>query len=300
MKKVLFLIISLFVTTAALAAWPNKEITIIVPYPPGGAADAMPRAMVPELQDQLKTTVQIKNMPGSAAGVAAAYILGEKNDNHTFLFADLDFVVGQAMNGKHAYKKFIPITVMAETPFAFYGTNSKNILSRFKAQMQNKSVVNVGYTGAVQSWLLQINSPLVMNLIPYKGGAPLAVDVMGGHTEYGIAGMGNVVSFVNDGKFQPIFVSSEHRVNIWPNVPTARELGFKGPTATNWFTFWVRNDTDQETIDAFVTALRKVVLVNPHMQGLAKTGGFKILNMNQVDSQKFMNSEIKKYETITK
>jgi hypothetical protein len=299
MKKIVLIIASFLLATSAMAAWPSKEITIIVPFPVGGPTDQLARLIQADMGFQLKTLVIVKNMSGANAGVAAAHMIGEKTDGHTFLLSDLDFVVGQSLSGTHLYNNFTPLTVTTTTPLVFYGANSENIIDRFKAQIKNKSIVNVGYTGATQGWLTQISSPLVMNLIPYKGSPALQIDVIGQHVEYGIAGAGGILPLVNDNKLKPIMVSSQYRIDAYPGVPTAAELGFKGPSATSWWCFWAKNDSDPEINAAFVAAVRNVVDKNIALQEW-NNRAYKIVNLNQIETQKFITTEIKKYENLKK
>jgi tripartite-type tricarboxylate transporter receptor subunit TctC len=299
MKKLLFLIVGFFMLSTAQAAWPTRPVTIIIPFPAGGPADTTIRNLQPDLQKELGVPVIVTNLAGASASVAASHMIAERNDNHTFLYTELEFVVGQIAIGKYMYRNFTPLTTILTTPFIFYtNTTSPNILERFKAQIKNKSNVNVGYVGSSVAWLDQITSPLSMTLIPYKGGAPLFQDVLGGHVEYAISGAGGVWHRVNvDQTFKPIMLSSADRHPSYPGVPTATELGFKGPKVDLWFTFWALNTTDQEAQQMFVSSVRKTVAKNKYIQDSSKTG-YTVVNMTTPETQKYIDAEIKKYENL--
>ena len=94
-------------------------------------------------------------------------------------------------------------------------------------------------------------------------------------------------------------ITSTERSPAFPGVPTATELGFIGPASYQWFAFWSRDDMDPEAQRTFTTAVRNIVAHNPKFQELTKSG-FKNVNYTQVETQKFMDSEIKKYESIKK
>ena len=298
MKKLL-LIASFFIASLAQAAWPTKPVTIVIPFPVGGPADTTIRNLQNDLQTELGVPVIVTNMAGANAGVAASHIISEKNDSHTFLYTDLEFVVGQAYSGKNMYRGFTPLTTILTTPFVFYANSSSpNLLERFKAQIQNKSIVNVGYVGASVAWTSQISSPLTMNLIPYKGGAPLYTDVLGGHVEYAISGAAGIWQAVYVNKtFKPIMLSSGERHPSFPGVPTATELGFKGSKVDEWFTFWSTNSTDTEAQQKFINATRRAVAKNKQIQEYAKTG-YRVVNYTQAETQKYINSEIAHYEKL--
>lgn len=300
MKKLLVAILGVIAMTSAIAAWPTKSITIVVPYPPGGPTDVMMRNIQEDLQAELKTPIMLVNLPGANGTVAAKHIISERHDSHTFLFSDLDFVVGQSYAKTHLYKEFTPTNVVITTPIMMYGKSSNNnIVERFKSQLQNRSVVNVGYTGATLAWISQQKSLATLNLIPYKGAAPLQTDILGGHIEYALSGAGGAWNFIqNNPSIKPVMVTGSTRNPQFPNVPTAAELGFKGPNATQWWTFWALADTDPAIQQQFKSAISKVINKNKKIQALNETG-YSVVNYNAVDTQKFINNEIKKYENIS-
>jgi len=299
MKKILLLLFSMLVISTANATWPSKSITIIIPFPAGGPADKIVRTIQPDLEKEFGVQVLVTNMAGANAGVAATHVINRKNDNHTFLFTELEFVVGQAYSGTYLYRNFVPLSTILTSPFALYSNSSSpNLLSKFKAQIQNQSLINVGYVGSAVAWLDQINSPLVMNLIPYKGGAPLFTDVLGSHVEYGISSAGGIWHRVyNDKSFKIVMISSNERLSSLPNVPTHPELGIKGPKVDLWYTFWALNTTDVSVQRNFAQAVRKVVAKNSQIQELSKTG-FRVVNLSQEDTEKYINAEITHYEKL--
>lgn len=301
MKLVKALLATLvFLTTQAYATWPNKPVTIVVPYPPGGPVDVLARSYIQnELQTALKVPVVITNIPGSGATNAANHILSENNNNYTFLLSDVDFVAGQIIGGPQLYKKFTPLTVVSTTPLVLYGSSkNNNIVQRFKGEIQTKTTVNVGYIGFSYAWVTQVKSPMPFNLIPYKGGAQMSLDVQGGHIEYAVAGGGGIWNSIYvDKTLQPIMITSAERSPAFPGVPTATELGFHGPVAHQWYTFWSKDNIDPEIQRTFTDAVRKIVARGEKIQELNKTG-FKNVNYTTTETKKFIESEISKYESL--
>jgi tripartite-type tricarboxylate transporter receptor subunit TctC len=299
MKKIIFTLASFFIMSLAHATWPTKPVTIVIPFPPGGPADSIVRNLQPDLEKELGVPVIVLNMSGANAGVAAAHILTRKNDNHIFLFSELEFVIGQVYSKTHMYKEFTPVSTILTTPFILYSNSSSpNLQERFRAQIKNKSVVNLGYVGASVAWLDQLSSPLVMNMVPYRGGAPLYKDVLGGHVEYGISGAGGTWHKIYiDKTFKPVMISFAKRHSSFPDVPTAIELGFGGPAVDEWFTFWAQKNIDMSIQKEFSRIMHKTVAKNKYIQQISKTG-YTVVNYNYEETQQYMNAEIAHYEKL--
>lgn len=301
MKKLLTSILFALWATVATAAWPTKPITVIVPYPAGAWGDSLARIFQPELEDQLKVPVVIKFMPGAANSVAINHVLTEDNDDHTFLQINDDFITAQYVVGTKLYEKFTPVTIWATYPFVIYGGPNSST-DKFKQQIQRGETVNIGNLGiggAMHLWTANVKSTLTFNPVPYKGAAPLLVDVLGGHIEYG---MGNLVTsqaqqFLEEGKIHTIMVTTPNRHPLYKNVPTYRELGFKGDPLVGWLGFVARKDTSTEAIEKMSTALRNVVQNHPKIQEEVKRGVIPI-NLNVQESQKLFNDAVRKTETI--
>ena len=164
-------------------AWPTKPITLIVPYPPGGLIDKFARAIQKDFQGKVSVPVEVHYMPGAASAVATAHVLNNPNDDHTFIVAEAGFVVGPALLGTNTYNEFTPVRLIGEAPYILFAANPDHNL---KQQIKNKKIVNMGIANQGEIWLNDLSWPTQLNLIPYKGMAPMMNDVLPGHTEYGI------------------------------------------------------------------------------------------------------------------
>lgn len=288
MKRIVALIFALLPLVAQ--AWPNKDITLVVPYAPGGVNDSLARLIAPDLESILKVPVQIKNMPGAANAVAVNHILSEKNDNHTFLFTMDDLIIGS-----RNHEQFQPVTIIGTVPFMVVG-NSKRSLREFQSQIRNRrnvSVANNGATGSAAFWISRLHTTLNINPIPYKGLAPELTDVLAGQVDYGVASVTGWHPYIQSGKLVPIMVST-NRISLYPTVPGFRELGFVGPTATTWFGVFARQDTDVEAVKKFSDTVRLIVKNNTKVQDLRNTG-LDIVNLDLPASASFINREITRF-----
>jgi tripartite-type tricarboxylate transporter receptor subunit TctC len=295
MKNLLLCILLLF--SGLAHAWPTKEITIVVPYPPGGVNDQLARFMLPDLESILKVPVVVKNMPGAANSVAINYIVNQPNDNHTFMINMDDFVLGPLYQGNRSYTNFTAVNIIGRVPYVLFG-GAKADLKKFKQQISQGVVVNVGnngVNGGAHLWISGLKSKLDINSIYYKGSSPVLADVTAGHTEYGVSSIAASYQFVKEGRLQPMMTSGQQRNNTYPTVPTAHELGFTGLDSQTWFGVFTRKDTTSEAINRFGDVVGIIVKNNSRIQEFSNSG-MNIINLRGKKATDFFDLEIKHFE----
>jgi len=289
MKKLLTFISAMLISVSALA-WPSKSITLIVPYPPGGLIDKFARAMQKDFQGKVSVPVEVQYMPGAALAVATTHVLNRPNDNHTFIVAEAGFVVGPAMLGTNTYREFVPVSLIGESPYVMFTAGSD---TKIRQQIRNQDIINVGVANQGEIWLNDLKWPTRLNLIPYKGLAPMVNDVLPGHTEYGVLAYTGIGPSFNNGQVRPVMVFGERRLPQLPNVPTASEMGFSGNYTNNWYAVWARQDTDRTA----VTEMSRLVQdsTNTSFKDLL---GLTVLNYGPQRSAQYANREIRIFEQI--
>lgn len=290
MKKLLTFVMAMFISAAALA-WPSKPITLIVPYPPGGLIDKFARAIQKDFQDRSSFPVEVQYMPGAAIAVATTHVLSRANDNHTFIIADAGFVVGPALVGTKTYRDFVPVALIGESPYVMF-TSAKNP-NQIRTQIKNRTTLNVGVANQAETWLNDLKSPVPLNPIPYKGAAPMMLDVLPGHTEYGILAYTGMIATSTDGQVEPIMVFRDRRLSQLPNIPTATEMGFAGTYTTNWYPIYARQDTDPEAVATMSRLVQTTVASK-----FRDFPGLIILNLGPQKTAEYASREIQIFERI--
>ena len=289
MKKILLGVILTVISFATSAAWPTKDITIIVPFLAGGPLDKTTRIIQKDLQERLKVTVTVVNMPGANAGVAANRILALQNDGYTFLVTTSDFVDSPENQKTQLYKKFTPTNTFIKSPLLIYSNGkAENIVDKFKQQIKSGATITVGNAGTGATWLSLITSPLKIISVPYKGSNEVIMAVMGEQIDYGSQATGSVLQLVKEKQLTPVMVSSQQRLPQLPNTPTFKELGITGPTHNVWWGFWARADTDPKITTEFSTAVYKSIAASPDIQEM-NNQGFVVMNLNQQQSQAYLS-----------
>jgi tripartite-type tricarboxylate transporter receptor subunit TctC len=289
MKKFMTFFATLLVS-AAVMAWPTRPITVIVPYPPGGLIDKFGRAIQKDFRDRVPFPVEVQHMPGAALAVATTHVLNRANDNHTFIIAEAGFVVGPALLGTKTYQEFTPVALIGESPYVMFTANTD---SKIKQQIRNQDIINVGVANQGEIWLNDLKWPTSLNLIPYKGLAPMVNDVVPGHTEYGVLAYTGIAPSFSNGQVRPVMVFGDRRLSGLPTVPTANEMGFSGTYTTNWYAVWARKDTDQAAVAAMSRLVQDTVSANfRELQGLT------VLNYGPQRAAQYANREIQIFERI--
>jgi tripartite-type tricarboxylate transporter receptor subunit TctC len=233
--------------TAQAEEWPARPITMIVPFPAGGSADAVARLIALELSDKLKQQVVVENRAGAGGNIGGTAVARAKPDGYTLLFA----TPGPGANNKLLYSKlpydpekdFTPIIEVADSPLimvASLKSNIKSIPELIAYAKKNPGKLNVGVPGNgtlghFGAALLQRQAGIKATIVPYRGSAPLITDVLGGQIDAASDFITAYVPQVKGGKMTPLAVLAPQRSALLPDVPTAAESGFTNFDAVAWF-----------------------------------------------------------------
>lgn len=302
MKKLLFAILFTLWSTLALAAWPTKPITLIFPYAPGAMGSQVANALQVEFETKFKVPVIIKYMPGGDHMVALNSVLAEPNDDHTLVMFSDTFYSTQFISKGYAYEKFTPVNIFISYNSYIYG-NSNSSVEKLKEDIKNKKPINIGGMGLNSSydqWLGQLSAPgFNYNYIPYKSGAPIILDVLGGHLEYGIGLINAQKQLIDEGKIKLLAVTGTHRNHVHKEVPTFKEMGLQGDPFSGFAGFITRSDTSPEAVEAMSAALQEVVAKHSLFADY-QSQGHQIPNLDYKKSKILINEKLKYLSKTTK
>ncbi|RYZ02813.1 MAG: tripartite tricarboxylate transporter substrate binding protein [Comamonadaceae bacterium] len=231
---------------AAAQDYPNRPIRVVVGFAPGGGGDAVARVMAEHMSRTLKHQVIVENKPGAGTTLAPAAVAAAAPDGYTLLLAP-DSVFGAdkvmwAPNVKYDETNFTPISRWASTFFVLaankdYGVRTvAELLAKVKA---GKGELFVGSTQGLYPALIMENfsrlSGVKLNQVPYKGGAPAVVAVVGGEVPTTFAVPSSVMPMVKEGKLHALAITSANRSALAEGIPTLAESGLKGFEVGYWF-----------------------------------------------------------------
>ncbi len=235
-----------FSATVLAQAFPNKPVTIVVPFPPGGSTDQMARAIAPKLQSQWGQGVLVDNKAGATGTIGATFVKRAAPDGYTLFVTSLGpLVIVPYLIPNLQYdpaKDFDFLTVGLQSPNVLVvPTNSpyKTVGDLVAAMKANPNKVTFSSAGTGSSDHLtaeilwdQTNTEGVH--VPYKGGAPAITDLIGGTVDAQFANVNAVIQYINAGKLRPLAMTGSKRSPVIPNTPTMKEAGINDMVIYSW------------------------------------------------------------------
>jgi len=235
---------------AALAAqaqnWPDKSVTLVVPFPPGGSTDQVARAVAPRLTDKFKQSFLVDNKAGATGTIGATFVKRAAPDGATFLVTSLGplVIVPHLVKGLQydALKDFDLITVAVASPNVLVvPANSPHksvadVIAYEKANPGKMTFASAGNGSSdhLTAELFWQQTGTTGIHVPYKGGAPAHTDLMGGQVNASFQNINSVVQYIKGGKMRALAVTSPKRSPVLPDVPTLAEAGVKNVEVASW------------------------------------------------------------------
>jgi len=226
--------------------YPNKSIRLVVPFPPGGGVDIVARLVAERLQAKWGQSVIVENRAGAAGNIGAEAVFRSPPDGYTLLATSVPtFVMSKRLYTKLSFDpdEFVPVSLLSTSPAVLLVhpklpiESVKQLVDYAKANPDRLSYASQGNgsTAHLTSELFKSMAGIKLIHVPYKGGGPAIIDLMGGQVDLMFADISSVVSLIQAGKLRALAVGSEKRNPSWPNVPTVSETlpGFVSMTATH-------------------------------------------------------------------
>jgi tripartite-type tricarboxylate transporter receptor subunit TctC len=308
--KALALAVALHGGGAMAQTWPNKAITLIVPFPPGGTTDVLARALGAKLSQNLGQPVIVENKAGAGATLGAGYVANAKADGYTLLVGAVHHTIATSAYKKLPYdfqKSFAPITTVALVPNVLVvnpGTPAGNVaelVSLAKAQ-PGKLTYGSNGNGTAQHLIgtqFQNSTGTQLIHIPYKGSGPLSVDLMGGQITMSFDTVTPVLQHIRSGKLRALAVTTSKRSSVLPEVPTLQEAGLQGFDIGTWFGVLAPAATPKEITAKLNAEMVKVIQSPEFGQRMVEIGAEPIGNSPEQMALQ-ISEETKKFARLVK
>ncbi|HEY7999907.1 MAG TPA: tripartite tricarboxylate transporter substrate binding protein, partial [Pseudolabrys sp.] len=276
----------MFAAAAASAAdYPNRVITLVVPYPPGGGVDAMARVVAAKLSDAFNQQVIVDNRGGAGGTLGTRFVAHAAPDGYTLLLGHTGTISINPSLYTHAgydpRKDFAPVGLVASMPVALLANPSfpaKSIADFIALAKQQPGKLNVGTSalgtgGYMCAELFKSVAGIDVAIIPYKGTAPVMTDLLGGHVPVAFGVLPPALGNIQAGKLRAIAVTSKKRFSLLPEVPTFDESGLPGFEAVLHYGLLAPAGTPKEVVDKLSAELRMLADNGEVKQRIHAEGG---------------------------
>ena len=254
----------------AQAAYPDKPIKFVVPYPPGGGTDVVARIVQQRLQAALGQPIVIDNKGGAGGSLGTDIVAKSAPDGYTVLFTLSSHTINPAIFPKLPFdtiKDFEPVGLVASLPQLLAANMSvpvrtvADVVAQAKAAPDKFSFASVGNgsPGHLAGELMVLRTGAPMAHIPYRGGSPAVTDVMGGQVPLLWVSIPAAAAQVKAGKLRALAVSTTKRSPAFPDVPTMQEAGVADFEVDSWYAMLVPAKTPRPIIDKLNKALNTVL-----------------------------------------
>jgi tripartite-type tricarboxylate transporter receptor subunit TctC len=294
----------------AAAPYPTKPIKLIVPFPPGGAADTSARVIAEKLGADLQTQVLVENRPGAGTMIASEAVARSAPDGYTLLFAASSLTINPALYPKIPFdpiKDFTPV-ILAVSPVHILVVRSelpiKSVSDLIKVAKEKPNGLNYGSTGSGTSTHLEMElfksmSGTQIVHVPYKGSSPALADLIGGHLQVMFDPVSSSMSHIKAGKLRALAVTSAKRSAMVPDLPTVAESGLPGYEAMPWLGILGPAGTPPEIVKQLNAGVTKVLAL-PEVREKLASMGFETLGSTPQQFADFIKADLVRWAKVVK
>lgn len=293
------------------AAWPDKPVTIIVPFPAGGGTDAFARPLSAVLTKQLGKQVIIDNRSGAGGTVGAGIAARAPADGYTYFMGGAHHAIAPSVYPKLDYdieKDFVPVTIVAQPPQVVVVhpgrvpvNTLKELIERAKKDpgKMNYASAGNGTSHHLAGELFKIMTGTDIVHIPYRGAGPAMQDLIAGQVDMEFDGLGSSAGQIKAGRIKALAVAASKRSAAFPDVPTAAEAGVPGYEVSTWYALWAPKGTPTAIVDRMYQEVRKA-LDSQELKDIWLNNGSDVPNMTPAQFGTFVTAEIKRWGEVAK
>lgn len=303
--------LSLGIAGANAQTWPERPITIVVPFPAGGGTDTFARPLAAELGKQLGKAIIIDNKGGAGGTVGAAAAARATPDGYTFFLGAVHHAIAPAVYPSLTYdlaKDFAPVAVVAVVPQVVVihpsvkASNLTELIALAKVEPGKMTYASAGSGTShhLAGELFKSLAKVDILHVPYKGAGPGLQDLIGGQVNMMFDGLGSSAGHINGGRIKPLAVASKIRApGPLGNIPTSAESGLPGYEVATWYALWAPAKTPPEIVARMVTEV-KTALTGDALKKIWETQGALTGELDPAKMAIFVNDEIVRWGKVAK
>jgi tripartite-type tricarboxylate transporter receptor subunit TctC len=296
---------------APAADYPNRPVTIVVAFTPGGPSDVLSRIIGKRLQEILHQPFIVENRPGAGGNIAAEQVKNAAPDGYTLLMGNNGILATNAALYKKlsydAEKDFVPISLVGTQPNILVvnpsvpANSMAELIALAKASPGSLNFASSGHGAAAHlaGELFKTEAKINIVHVAYKGAAPALQDVIAGHVQMMFATAASVIGLIKNDKVRALAVTTLKRTALLPDLPTVDELGIKGFDATTWHGLVAPAGTPKDIIDMLHIATTEA-LKDPATQRQLLDLGVDVIGSTPKEFEDYIKSEIPKWTAVVK
>jgi tripartite-type tricarboxylate transporter receptor subunit TctC len=292
---------------AAAQQYPTKSIRLIVPFAPGGSNDIVGRAIATPLGEHLGRQVIVDNRPGAGAVLGTEIVANAPKDGYTLLINSLTHTINPWLYKLpfDPIKAFAPVSMIASGPIVLVVNpelpvkSVAELVALAKAQpgkLQYASA-GIGTFTHLGAELFKLAAGVDLLHVPFKGGGPAAIDVIGGHTKVYFSNLLTVMPHIRSGKLRVLGVGGKQRIAQLPDVPTIAEAGVPGYEAINWWGVLAPSGTPAPIVARLHTEIA-AVLNTPDVQKRLAAEGANVVHMSSAEFGEFQVKDLERWGRV--
>src|SRR5471032_1905775 len=305
------LLLLLGAAAAAEDDYPNRPVTMIVPFAPGGASDFVARIIQPGVSQILGQQIVVDNRAGAAGIIGTDLAARAAPDGYTAFLGNIGTIsINPGVNTNMRVKPdrdLAPVTICADTPSIliarpdFPANTVGELIAYVKANQGKVTFASPGSStlNRLEMEVFKKDAGLDMVHVPYKGGAaPAVTDVLGGHVDMMFTTMSSAMELVRDKKVKALAVTTKERIVNLPDIPTMYELGWKNLVTSSWQGVLVPTGTPRPIVEKLRAAIAKV-LAEPEIQArMLRSGAIAVTSRSPEDFKTYLDAETAKWTKV--
>ena len=292
-------------------AWPNRPVTVVVPFPAGGGTDAFARPLSAVLTKNLGKQIVIDNRGGAGGTVGATLAAKAAPDGYTFFMGAVHHAIAPSMYPKLDYNletDFIPVGLVASVPQVVVVNPQRVPVADLKGLLdfvrKNPGKLNYGSAGNGTSHhlageLFKLQTQTFITHIPYRGAGPALQDLIAGQVDMMFDGLGSSATHIKSGRIKALAVAAQKRAPGFADVPTSVEAGVPTYQVATWYGLWAPKGTPKELVDRMRAELTKA-LTSDELVKIWNGIGAETPDLYGDAFGKFVSSEIKRWAGVVK
>ncbi|SEA91700.1 tripartite tricarboxylate transporter substrate binding protein [Variovorax sp. YR216] len=308
-RRAMLAALASFVATAGWAQggdakFPHKPVTLVVPYAAGGGTDIVGRLMAQKLTELWGQSVVVENRTGANGVIGSSYVAKAAPDGHTLLLVVGSHAINPVLMKSMPYDTahaFTPVTNIASSPMVLVAATNgpyKTLNDVVKAARSEE--LAVGYSEGqtrLTGELIRQSGHLKLSGVPYKGGAPIMVDIIGGHLPLGVTSVLTALPHVRSGALRVVGVAADQRMAIFPDAMTFKEAGLKEVESLNWYGMFGPANMPAAIVTRINEDLRKVA-ADPAVVKQMDAQGAQLVLTPPAEFRKFLAGETEKWSLV--